>query len=128
MPSPFEQQFAVQAGALYEGSFGVAGSYQAPDGSAPVTVGADGNPLLIRVHRNDAHQVDTAVRKSGEMQSGEIIVRQSQLPKVVNESRFTIEGVEVWTVQTTPVLRNGEFVCTVARTGTAQLMTRRSAE
>ena len=127
MPSPFETQFAAAVGALYEGAFGLSASYQAPDGSAAVTTGADGNPLTIRVHRNEARQTQGGAKPGtqAELQTAEVIVRQSQLAKVVQGGRFAVEGNEVWTIETTPTLKNGQHYCTCSRGGTRRLMPRR---
>jgi hypothetical protein len=125
MPSQFETQFTTQTPALYEGAFGVVATYTGKDGTA-VTTGLDGNPLNIRVDRQDGRQSATP-GVSGELQTAEIKVRQSQLAKPQAGGRFTV-GSEVWSIQTTPVLKNGQHYCTCARGGVERLMPRRAAE
>lgn len=120
MPSPFERQFAAQADSLYS-QFSLAATYTAPDGSTT-------SGITIIVHRNDAHQVDRNVKASGELQTGEIRVRQSELAKAVKGGRFKVEGVEVWTVETMPVLKNGQHYCTCSRSGVERIMERRAKE
>lgn len=119
MPSQFETQMRTQlAGAIYPG-MSLAATYTAPDGT--VTAG-----LTVRVHRGDAHQVERASRASGEAQTGEIMVLQDDLPKPVKGGRFTVEGVEVWSVAMTPTLANGQFVCACTREGVDAVLARRA--
>jgi len=126
--SQFEILFTANTGAFYEGSFGLKASYQSPDNASPIPTGLDGNPLMVRVHRDPMRQVDATVRKNGEMQEAEIILRQSQLAKPVRFGRITVRGVEVWTIETTPILVNGEFRCTCTRGGIDRLMERRAKQ
>lgn len=120
MPSPFESLIAANLDALYA-QFGLSGIYTAPDGTA--TAG-----ITIRVHRNDFRQVEGQSRAAGEMQTGEVMVRQSELAKPVKGGRFAVEGVEVWSIETTPALKNGQFVCTCVRLGNDRLMERRQKD
>lgn len=67
----------------------------------------------------------------GEVQSGEVMVMQAgtgSIPKPVKGGRFRVEGVEVWTIETTPTLKNGQFTCTCSRQGVDALMERRAKD
>lgn len=116
--SPFEAEMAENLDDLYN-EFGVGGSYVGPDGSS-----IDG--LTLRVRRNDPHQVERTNRNIGELQSGTVMVRQSELAKPLRNGRFTVRGVEVWTIELTPILKNGELICACQRTGTESKMPRRA--
>ena len=126
MPSLFEQQFASQLDAMYA-QFGIEATYTAPNGTS-VDAGIDGNPLLLRIHRNDAHQVDKTARVAGELQTSEVMVQQSKLAKPVKGGRFAVEGVEVWTIETTPTLKNGEYLCSCSRSGVERMGPARAKE
>lgn len=115
--SAFELAFAANLDPLYV-LFGVAGSYAAPDGTSVAG-------LTLRVRRDDPHQVERPNRAIGEMQTGQILVRQSELARPVKNGRFTVRGVEVWTIETTPRLQHGEYICTCTRTGVEIMMPRR---
>lgn len=122
MPSDFESEFALAAAPGLYAVFGLIATYAAPDGT---TVSG----LTVRVHRNEPHQVErpgSSGRVSGELQTGEVMVLQSALAKPVKGGRFTVEGVEVWTIALTPVLKNEQFSCTCTRTGVERAMERRS--
>lgn len=127
MPSYFEREFARQNAAAGSGPYavnGVAATYQPPTGAA-VTTGLDGSPLMVIVDRNDP-TVDVRESRggSGQVQSAEILVRVSQLAKPLPDGRFTVEGVEVWTIETSYVA-NGQHNCTCKRTGSDRIMERR---
>lgn len=120
MPSAFETAFAANLSGLYA-QFGVSASYTAPDGTST-------SGLTVRVIRHDAHQVERPTRAVGELQTGEVLVQQSALAKPLKGGRFTVEGREVWTIEVTPTLKNGEHICTVSRAGVERLMDRRAKE
>jgi hypothetical protein len=120
MPSAFETLFAANLSGLYE-QFGLAATYTAPN--AAETAG-----ITVRVDRGDFLQVPGDMKAGGQLQTGKVLVRQSELSKPVKGGRFTFEGAEVWTVETTPTLQNGEFICTCTRGGTDRLMDRRAKD
>lgn len=109
MPSPFEQTLAANLSQSMYPSMGLPATYTAPDGT--VTSG-----LTIRVHREAVREVDRPNRAAGEAQSGEVMVLASALIPVKG-GRFVVEGVEVWTVAMTPVLKNLQYGCTCTRSG-----------
>jgi hypothetical protein len=109
MPSQFETSFAAALQALYA-TFGLAGTYTAPDGTAAV-------PCTVRLHRQEAMQVLGKARVSEVSQTGMIFVRQSDLANPVKDGRFRVESTETWTIVEAPVLKNGEFKCTVRSGG-----------
>ncbi len=118
MPSQFEQQMTTALASFYD-EFAVAGTYNAPNSTSAI-------PVTIRVHRNDAHQAEPRAGENRELQTGEIMVLQSQLAKPVKDGRFTLEGgAEVWTIETTPMLKNGQHHCIVSRVGVNRLGERR---
>lgn len=119
MPSAFETAVRANLDPLYA-EFGLATTYTAPDGTTTA--------CTIRLHRNEAHQVDRTVRVNGEMQTGEIMVRQTELAKPVRGGRFVVEGVEAWTIELTPVLKNGQHQCTVSRAGVERMTERTSRQ
>ncbi len=119
MPSKFDAIFGVGLSSFYD-VLNTLAVYTAPDGTTHEDI-----PVIIS--RNDAHQVDRNIRTTGELQTAEIQVRQSELPKPVRGGRFSI-GMEVWTIETTPVLKLGEHFCTCSRSGTERLMPRRAAD
>lgn len=112
MPSDFQTAFAPSL-ARIQSRFGETAVYSGPDGT---TV----NGLKVRMHRNDPVQTDR-----GQSQTGEALVNQSDLPKPVENGRFTFSDVEVWNIETTPYPQNGKWVCTVSRVWDDRLMPRR---
>jgi hypothetical protein len=121
MPSPFDQSVAANLDQFYA-TFGIPGvAYTDPSGGVT-------SDIIVRIHRNEAREVERENGTVGEMQTGEILVRQTELANVVKGGRFTLEGVEVWTVATTPPLYHGEFHCTCYRSGTERLMDRRAKD
>jgi hypothetical protein len=120
MPSLNESTIAAQLPGL-DTHFGVAATYTDPAGS--IIAG-----LTIRIHRNEHREVPRENRASGQLQTGEIRVQQALLGQVSMGGRFTIEQVEVWTVETTPTLKNGEFMCMVKRSGLDSILSRRAKE
>ena len=121
MPSKFEQDFTEEAPNFYE-EFGIHGcKYTSPSGV--VTTG-----LTLRILRNPAHQVARDSKTLGQLQSGQVIVEQSALAKPMIGGRFTAESVEIWTIETTPVLKNGQFYCTCSRTGAEVRAGRKAGE
>ena len=122
MPSLFEQLAASSLQPSMFGTFGLSATYTAVDGSSAV-------PCTIRLHRNESRSVDKSVRVSGELQSGEVMVRQSEIARPVKGGRFTIEGgVEVWSVASKPRLVNGQWLCAVERAGKERMGERRNSE
>lgn len=126
MPSSFETLFAGAALPAMFDSFGQAGTYTAPNGVATST-GMDGAPLLIRVQRGEMRPLLRDNRANGEIQTAELLVRQSQLVPVKG-GRFKVNDVELWTIANTPTLKNGEYVCTCSRQGIERLADRRAKE
>lgn len=120
MPSPFEQLVSANLSSMY-GQFGLSASYTAPDG----TVTSD---LSIRLQRGEVRQVDRPSGAVGEAQGSVVLVRQSDLAKPVRHGRFASDAGEVWTLEVTPVLKNGEWVCTCSRAGVERLMEKRAKE
>lgn len=127
MPSVFEQAFAENLPALY-GAMGMDASYTDKAG-----VMIDG--LSVRVHRHPFRQVE-GKGGTGEVQTADLFIQDSGdqgIAKVVAGGRFTIEptgtamGLEVWTIETTPVHKNGEFVCSCSRSGKEREMGRRGS-
>lgn len=125
MPSVFEQIFADRAKAVYD-VHGAAVVCTFPDGTV-FTQGTDGQPLVAQITRHDAAQVPGNHGISGESQGGEIVVRQSQLPRPPKGTRFAV-GAEVWTTQMAAVAENGQFYCTVSRSGVERMMSRTAKE
>lgn len=124
MPSAFEAQMAAQLPGTLYGAFGLAAVYSDPKGTT-------GAACTIRVHRGDVRQVDRGNGTMGEVQSGEVFVMQAgagAIAKPVKGGRFRVEGVEVWTIENTPVLKNGQFGCTCSRQGVDALMERRTKD
>lgn len=125
MPSVFEQEFAGQLDQLY-GEFGVTATYTAPNGV--------NQAVTVRIQRHEARQVEGMGQRgagaggaTGELQTGEAFVRQSELAKPVKGGRFTLEaGAEVWTIETTPLLKNGQHYCIVSRGGVDRYAERRA--
>lgn len=117
MPSQFESLIASNLPALYA-QYGLDATYTPPNGQTPTT------GLSVRVHRGDSRQYDRGNGSMGEIQTAEVIVLQSALPRPVAGGRFTVESVEVWTIDATPTLKNGQFTCTCTRTGDSRLMSR----
>lgn len=116
--SDFEASMVDNLDEFYT-EFGLAGIYVAPDGASV-------SGITVRVYRDKAHQVERPSRTPGEMQTGEILMRQSELAKPVKNGRFTVRGVEVWTIEMTPTLTNGEWLCSCVRTGVERMMDRRA--
>jgi len=120
MPSVFENMVASALPGFYK-MFGLAAAYEATDGT--VTTG-----LLVRIQRNEFHEVPRDVKAAGVMQTGEIKIQMSGstgLAKPVQGGRFKVEDVEVWTIETPPISRNGEWFCTCQRAGNGRLMEKR---
>lgn len=120
MPSQFEQSAAFNVDALY-GNFGLAATYTAPGGA--VTSG-----ITVRRKLGEVRQVPRPNKASGELQMGDIMVRPSDVAKPVKNGRFQVESVEVWTIETTPILKNGEYHCTCSRSGVEGLLERRAKD
>ena len=127
MPSPFEQQFAAQLTDLFA-QFGQPAKYTDPSGNA--TVG-----LTVIVNRDGPMQTAIAGRATGEQQTGRIRVMQSALAKPVKGGRFAIDTIgdgtgqdEIWTVETTPRLANGQHYCVCTRSGANRLMARKDKD
>ena len=120
MPSAFETSFAKSTHDGLYSTFGIAAVYADLAGTKTI--------CTVRIHREDAHQVDRPSHVSGEIQVAPLEVRTSEISKVVKGGRFTVEGVEVWTVETTPVLKNGQHYCTCSRSGAERMMPKRSNE
>lgn len=125
MPSLFEQLLAQNLTSMRDG-LGTSGcTYTPPDGVAIV------NNLTLRVQREQANEIDRPTRISGEMQTADVIVLQADLPNCVREGRFTVPGLtgpEVWTIQASPLVQNGEFICRCMRTGIERYMPRRQKQ
>jgi len=124
MPSQFENLFAASALPDLYATFGVAGSlYQAPD---PVSAQATCTP---RIQRHDAMQFDGQGKGvSGEIQTATILVQQTDITKPVTGGEFTITGAtgpEVWKIEVTPKLQNGEHHCVCKRIGVSRMMSNR---
>ena len=120
MPSQFESMMAAALPGTHYATFGLAASYTAPDGS--------NTTLTVRVQRDEARQVDRDNRVQGEVQTGRVMCMASDLAKPVKGGRFTVESVEVWTIETTPTLVNGEHICACVRSGVTAIMARRAKE
>lgn len=120
MPSPFETRMSSAFDRLY-GSFAKTGFYTSPNGDKVFDIS-------IRVRSNDSRQVVGQSKTIGESQSGTLFVRQSELARPVKGGRFTVENVDVWTIESTPTLKNGQFECTCTRASVAGAMDRRTKE
>jgi len=120
MPSQFESMMAASLPGTHYATFGLSAVYTAPDSTT--------TNLTVRVQRDDPRQIERSNRADGEQQTGTILCMASDLPKPVKGGRFTVENVEVWTVEVTPKLVNGEHVCSCIRTGVVGLMSRRAKE
>lgn len=120
MPSEFESLMAGVLPGTHFQVFGLAATYTAPDGTE--------TSLTVRVQRHDPRQVDRPSTASGEEQTADVMCMQADLAKPVRGGRFTVEDTEVWTIETTPALRNGEHICTCRRTGVSGAMPRRAKE
>jgi hypothetical protein len=124
MQSQFEMQLQQQLFTLYA-SQGISGCAYAPP------AGAVASNLTLRIDREDATPVMRDNHASGELFRAMIWVMQSDVAKVVKGGRFTLtslNGPEVWTVETTPTLFAGEFECVCSRSGTERVMERRARE
>jgi len=124
MPSQFEIDMAANLQPVYA-DFALPAAAANPDGTAVASIS-------IRLHRNDSRQVPMENGAAIESQTGELMVLQADiaataLVKPVRNTRFTVEGTEVWSVETTPVLKNGQYTCTVKRVGIERLQPRRNA-
>jgi hypothetical protein len=121
MPSAFETSIAANLDLLYL-QFGLTATYSPPrDGTAT-------SGITIRLHRGGFREVPRDVKASGQLQTGEILVRQSELSKPEKGGRFMVENVEVWTIENIPTLNNGQFACVCSRSGTERMMERRAKE
>lgn len=118
MPSAFEQLFTGSLDSFYD-MYGLPATYTGPDGTAITSI-------TVRVHRQESRQVPFAQRGTGELQTGEVLVRESEVAKPVSGGRFMVEGHEVWTIASTPVLKNGQHHCTCSRGGAERIMERRA--
>lgn len=118
--SVFEQLFP-QAGldGLYE-TFGVLGSYTAPDGTAVGT-------LTLRIEREATSQTTGGNGQLSELTTAQIMARQSELAKPVRGARFTVRGADVWTIETTPFLVHGQWECACKRSGLERHNSRRAS-
>ena len=108
MPSAFETQMTTAAmPALYQ-EFGLPATYTPPNGSTAIP------NLTVRVQRGAVRQ---SPETDGEIQTGVVMVLASALATPSRGGRFMVENTEVWTIETTPELKNGEHVCTCSRSG-----------
>ena len=120
MPSAFELRAAASLPNLYV-AFGVLSKYFMPDG---VTTQSN---VVIRIQRHDIHDAARPSRVNGEVQTGDVFVQQSTLTKPIANGRFQVEGgTEVWTIISTPVLKNGQWHCACTRSGVDAYMERRA--
>lgn len=118
MPSAFEQRMTSAMPRLYT-SFGVPAVYVAPSGTTT-------SGITVRIQRGEIRQTPTDQKTVGEMQTGQAFVQQSDLAKPVKNGRFAFDsGVEVWSIETTPILKNGQWNCTVKRVSTDTRMEKR---
>lgn len=120
MPSEFSSMMAAALPGTHYAVFGEPAVYTAPDGTTVA--------LTIRIHRDEARQVERANGTMGEVQTGRIMCLASDLPKPIRDGRFTVDAVEVWTIETAPVLENEQHVCSCVRTGVTGVMPRRAKE
>lgn len=120
MPSQFESEMAGQL-SDFDASFGVAATYIAVDGSAPV-------PCTIRLRRQETREIPSSGNKRIKefSQTGQAILQAAAF-KPVPGARFTVDGVEVWTITTKPHLINGSWICTVGRQGKERMMGRQES-
>lgn len=118
MPSSFEQMFVASSLPALYALHGRPATYTPPNGSTAT-------PLTVRRNAGEPTQVNRETRVTGEMQTAEIMVQQSELAKPVKDGRFTVEGVEVWTIATMPVLKNGQWNCKCERAGKERMVERR---
>lgn len=123
MPSQFESDVAVSLDELYD-QFGLSATYTAPDGTTA--------SCTIRLHRNPVTPLPGSGRTergaAEELQTAELLVRQSELAKPVAGGRFTVEGNrggEVWTLEATPLLKNGQHHGAARRVGVVRMMEQR---
>jgi hypothetical protein len=122
MPSAFETLIAANLPTLYA-QFGLVATFTSSNGSVH-TLGLDGQPIIVRVHREDPLAVYRDNRTSGEIQRATIMVQASQLSNPARGGRFMVEGVEVWTIENTALHQNGEHILTCSRSGTERTMER----
>ncbi len=122
MPSQFEEAMADNLATLYD-SFGVAGVYTGPDAV----------PVLVTVRRHPepwrAEVADT--RLSQELGTGELLMRASDFAASgpVKGGRIVLEagaqgGGGVWSIEATPLLKNGQYHCSCRRTASERVMPR----
>jgi len=109
MPSAFSTRFSGSGGpldALYA-QFGIASVYT--DKTALSL------PCSFRIQRHDPQQLaGTNTHTSGEVQTADGYVRESEVAKPIRDGRFSFDG-EVWVIQKTPYLKNGQWCMTVSR-------------
>lgn len=119
MPSVFETTMADQLKGSMNPAFGLSATYTGMDGGT-------GTAVPVRVQRGDVRQVEGRDMITRDVQSGTIIVLAADLAHVDKGGRFTVNGSEVWSIELTPVLKNGEFVCECQRQGATAVATRRN--
>jgi hypothetical protein len=128
MPSAFEQEMAAMLPDLLD-EFGSPDSiYTPPNSNSPVT------GLTVRVQRQPAMEISRSNDTTGELQVAHCIVLQADLPegtKPVKDGRFSVTGLaatEVWTIETTPEAKNGEFICVCRRTSVERYAPKRAPQ
>ena len=126
MASVFETAVAANLKGSMNPAFGLSAVYTGLDGTEGITI-------TVRVQRGEMHEVE----KNGlviEVQSGTVMLLQADAIAAglhpTKHGRFTIgsgtDGVEVWTIELVPILRNGELICSCSRQGTDASMSRRA--
>ncbi len=109
MPSAFTTRF--QAGALdaIYAQYGIPGSLYGDKSVQNV-------PCTPRLNRGKNMQISggKSSMTQGEIQPGQVFVRQGEIARPVIGGRFTIDD-EVWSIELSPLLRNGQFECSCVR-------------
>lgn len=109
---------AIGLPAVVANWLGVAGTLTPCSGDAPTA------NIPLQIDRDPPMQMALANAKISESQMGRIAI-PSTFPKPAKGDSFTI-GSEVWRVENAPILANGQFYCTVSRSGVERLMPRRA--
>ncbi len=122
MSSQFEQAMAGNLEPLYD-AFGVAGIYTGPDGAA-VDVTVRRHPEPWQAQLSDS-------RMAQEVATGELLIRQTDFAGAgpAKGGRIVLEagaqgGGGTWSIENTPLLKNGQYHCTCRRSASERVMPR----
>jgi hypothetical protein len=129
MPSEFEGEMAAALTDLRD-ELGTPGCTLTPNNASQSPIPG----LTVRIQRQPAMQISRGERTTGELQVAHAIVLQADLPegvKPLKDWRFSVPGLaatEVWTIETTPEAKNGEFICACRWTSVERYAAKRAKE